>query len=99
MLALAIEDPDATGGGDPDIARFIRLQAVGDSRLIRLQIGEDASVPEGAAAGDVEDAHVSRSAVGYVELLLVGRQRYAIGAITLVVGNAQIARARDLIHQ
>ena len=69
------------------------------SRLIRLQVGENPAVRQGAVTRDVEHAYVAGAAVGYVELLLVGRERYAIRAVAIAAGDAQVAFAGDLIYQ
>src|SRR5437879_3114036 len=99
MFAARIEDPDSASGGDPDVSGFIGLEAVGSAGLIRLQVREDTAIAKGAVSGNFEYAHVPGTAVGHVQLLLIGRERDAIGAFALVVRYPEITFASDLVEQ
>src|SRR6266699_3414447 len=99
MFPARIEDPDSTSGGDPDVSGFIGLEAVGSAGLIRLQVREDTAIAKGAVSGDIEYAHVPGTAVGYVQLLLVGCEGDAIGTFAVIACDPEIAFASHLVEQ
>src|ERR1700674_2276474 len=94
MLASRIEDPDSIGGGDPDVSSFIGLEAVGN-----FHVRENTAFLKTAVSLDIEYAHLLGTTVGYVQLLLIGRERDATGGFALFARHSEIALASDLIEQ
>src|SRR5436305_8399074 len=99
QLAVARDDVQPAGAGDPQVAVLVELLAVRDTRLQAeaLHLVDDVSAAQRAVRADGEAADVPAVGVVDPERLLIGREAEPVRLLEVVGEQRELAVGRDAV--